>query len=694
MLRNGRLFCHLIKKELDNGCGFVPLIGSGLSAGSGIPTGQEILDYLALCIYKALHIHWNPRKHRWPQLTERMEWADQVRWMKNSIDSVADPQGSDASDLHVSSVKLETVGALSNWRAALYFLSRLDVQNDRLFLGAPDNRVIDSFFISLTRNRRPNPGHIMLSHLATVMRIRTVLTTNFDTLIEDAFIQSQIPLTQFDVPRGVRLPDPSVVLSQRSIIKLHGGRYEFRADVSLDAPPSEDDITTFKGYFSAPGGEDSNPKIVRNHLMVIGSSGDDRRTLRLIERMLTDDADVKVFWICYSSATEQRLRTHFLDSIGERCATRLHIVVEHETELFLCELYQRLTLSLPPASTVYPAFWTVPPYAYAVRNPSRQELFGKYKADLGQTLDRMVASGGGSVAVYGERGVSSVASDVFQERSREHICVWLDLTRFYGEDHLFAIMTSAIAERLGVSLGVPITLGTQHQHRSDELAYYASKTRKRIIFFLNGRDGPDFLGGGSEATTYYDWELGAWYPECDNDLPQKAARFWQFIEGVQASNVVFVVLLKRSQDLPGADARLPERLHMPESCIDFDTDQVITDTLSWLRSSKRRKIQEKSRFVYALSLFRHAVHPAALCSWGLMKAPRQCRFDMEDNDRMRFRLGQTRLRKLIKSGALRECPGGLVWMHSEIRRGLQKGLDDTCGVLRAECHEGIADWYV
>jgi hypothetical protein len=712
MLQSSQRFCHLIKHELDDGFGFVPFVGSGLSAGSGIPTGQEILDYLAFCIDEAMEGRWSPRKDRWPDLIHAKTREERRQWIKETVDSIQKPSGTGSNmyDSYASAIRIEAIGALSNWRAALHFLSRLDIQEERVVLGAPDTRVTDSFFINLIRDRRPNPAHTMLAHLATVMRIRTILTTNFDTLIEDTFAQAQIPLVQFDVPLGVGLPDPSIVLAQRSIIKLHGGRYGLRADFSLDAPPPENDMVAFMGYLSVCRDEDPEIKVIQNHLLVLGTSGYDKRTLKLIDYALKHDDDLKVFWVCYDADAENRVQGYFSKNTPDYCETRIHTITEQETDLFLFELYQRLTLSLPPASGMYPAFWTVPPYPYRVKDLNKKRSFDGYKRELTSTLNQMiVACSGGILAIHGMGGVSSVVSDVYGSLSREHICVWLDLARFYGEDHLFAMMTSAIAQRLGVPLGVPITLVSQHKYCGEELDYYVRKARKPIVVFLNGRDGPDFLKGKSRvAAMADDWESEAWYPNSGNTLEEKRSKFWGFLEHLQQRNatyppttkkmssagrLLFVVLLRETDNIPNSETFHVEQFSMPALSIDFDTHRVVDDVQSWLYLSDGPERERQNRFVYALSLFRYAIHPAALCSWALIKAPVQCRFDNKDNDHVRAQLGEEWLGELVRRGAVRGRPGGFAWMHEEVRIGLQERLNDTCANMRAECHEGIADWY-
>ena len=123
-------------------------------------------------------------------------------------------------------VRLIAIGAMANWQSALDFLTRvLRSDQGQLTLTPADSRVRDSFFTHLTRGHEPNAADLMLAHLAYPLRIQTVLTTNFDDLLEQAFARLQFPLTTFDVHEQAALPDAGLVLVQPSIVKLHGARF-------------------------------------------------------------------------------------------------------------------------------------------------------------------------------------------------------------------------------------------------------------------------------------------------------------------------------------------------------------------------------------------------------------------------------------------------------------------------------------
>ncbi|MEM7495915.1 MAG: SIR2 family protein, partial [Myxococcota bacterium] len=108
--------------------------------------------------------------------------------------------------------------------------------------------VLDTFFLQIVDGKAPTIAHSSLALLSGSMRINKILTTNFDSLIEDAFLKYGDPITVFDVHVETGIPDQQLLIGHRSIVKLHGGRYGLRADYSLDEIPSENDRQNFLSY--------------------------------------------------------------------------------------------------------------------------------------------------------------------------------------------------------------------------------------------------------------------------------------------------------------------------------------------------------------------------------------------------------------------------------------------------------------
>ncbi len=200
----------------------------------------------------------------------------------------------------------EALGALAEWRSSLLFLARLDsesagsVDNGTLYLNAPEQDVIDEFFLHVTKGKRPTLGHRMLAHLSPLLRIETILTVNFDELLEQAFETVRMPLSVYDVHLSSGLPPLTPFRAAPSLIKMHGSRYSLRADYSLDSMPTGNDQRQFERYFTTSLATDHEPhKTFHSHLLVVGCSATDRHSSPHQACIGKVAEQFKVFWVCY-----------------------------------------------------------------------------------------------------------------------------------------------------------------------------------------------------------------------------------------------------------------------------------------------------------------------------------------------------------------------------------------------------------
>ena len=445
-------FIKRIQSFVEQGYGFIPLIGSGMSAPSGILMGQTFTNFLSYTMYLVLcppkertierfqptEPQWNIRRDGWPNYPTNKEMEHVKKWLLKRFKDICDRRGFEAKaingeivdittkqkadDRHLSSMQVVTalsrplvprlirsnhysqteeigkrllkvlnaknetnkfsgpigfsptsqdyvieegITSLHDWRATLEFLSEVDLidadgsGNFRLSKVEPDYSVIDGFNIHITRDKRHNLGHKMLTHLARPMRIRTILTTNFDNLIEEAFKNVSKPLSVLPVSIKGGLPDPQTVRCQNSIIKLHGELLETRADFSLDVDPDPQDKQRFTEYFIGPQERNSKSKrkIIPSHLMVMGYSGSDLRCVQMIKHLLDANERIRVFWICFSDWDVEKVTQIFVeDSYRSR-------VLLHKTQrpdLLMYELYQNLALCLPGGGFAYEFTHKVP----------------------------------------------------------------------------------------------------------------------------------------------------------------------------------------------------------------------------------------------------------------------------------------------------------------------------------------------
>ena len=140
-------------------------------------------------------------------LSSTTSWAEDQRLLKMLLSQNLSPsQFASSAEISPSSYEYVVDYAIRScysWQATLTTLARLRQWNDRVFLDEkPAPSVFDSFNAHITRDRQPNLGHKMLAHLSRPLRTRIVLTTNFDTLLEDAFKRLHRELTVFSVQKS------------------------------------------------------------------------------------------------------------------------------------------------------------------------------------------------------------------------------------------------------------------------------------------------------------------------------------------------------------------------------------------------------------------------------------------------------------------------------------------------------------
>ena len=256
------------------------------------------------------------------------------------------------------------VRSLHDWRSTLSFLSELRLTEQNLLaFDKPSSSIIDKFAQSITFGRKPNLTHTMLCHLAGPARFRAILTTNFDELIESAFKELHTDIQQIAVgPRGA-LPDPDLVHSRMTIIKLHGTFSDTRADFSLDDSPAPEDKRVFFNYVRGryPGtSTEAAVRYIPSQLLVAGYSGNDNRCVEMIKYVLDTDPDAVLFWVCYSEQDIEYLDNLFVEKAYRG---RVYVTVTERVDLLLYEFYQRLCLCLPPGGFSYQFTPNAPPEA-------------------------------------------------------------------------------------------------------------------------------------------------------------------------------------------------------------------------------------------------------------------------------------------------------------------------------------------
>lgn len=457
-----------IRRELNKGYSFIPLVGSGISAASGILMGEEFTNFLAWVSYRVIadtdeqKERWDLRSKGWPRYPNSSEVQQARSWIYKKFKEICGelqyfpyPKGNHDADyenfpfvqsvlsvdlpevpgatpnhslfasshMHTSSNGVSSsfarplvpqvikhddyfgdddqirrslallakdvtprdmagnssmsttstayaiqrgIRSLYDWKATLQFLSEavVGVEN-HLSIGPVTQWLIDSFNIHITRGKKGNLGHKMLCHLTQPMRVSTILTTNFDSLLQGTLKELKHPFEILTVGINGSLPDPSTVRAQDSIIKLHGGMLDTRADFTLNETPAIEEKERFAGYFDDAK---ANCKTIPSHMMAIGFSGRDNRIVQFIKFVLEKNRTTKIFWICHNENDRKRVQNLF----GEkqfRC--RIFTYVTPRPDLLLYELFQELTFSLPGGGFAYQFSHRIP---HGDSDPSREVL--------------------------------------------------------------------------------------------------------------------------------------------------------------------------------------------------------------------------------------------------------------------------------------------------------------------------------
>ena len=735
-------FIDLIDEELGKGFGFVPFIGAGLSAPSGAPPVWDITTYLNRCIGLALGVEqlgmrrWNPRTDQWPPFVDR-DRIGRNDWFNQVLLALEERRSRDPGHPELA-VFQEAVGAMAEWRTALLFLSRLvhdkrgaGFQSEELLaLDAPHQDVLDAGIREALKGKYPTLEHRMLAALGIPLRLDVILTTNFDDLLERAFVRAKNPVTVFDVPLNGTLPPWSALSSQRSLVKLHGTRHSLRADYTLDALPSESDRWRFLEYLVSPEGRErvtsqchpdyNDPLPPVNHLLVMGVAATERRTRSFIEHAWRHlKHEFKVLWLCHTTADVAKVQTFTEEFLVSHHVSHLpkdwkgsHILRYTHLGLFFLQLYQTIRRALPTSGIIFPTVsrLAVPPFSR--RTPGKRDAQRRAvlpEVDGAATLitdieKRLMAFRAPRypftklvvVSSHADvQGVTSVCAQVYDRHQKDDMCLWIDMNDISSTDNLFEQLFDAAYYRLGVETWMPVFVPKDPLLRANEIRRLAHSTTKPWLIFLNARETPG-------ANTEIDQQLFNPQHRPNNwlDVDHTTARprsgsgtaFSEFLTalcGAQSSSIS-VILLCRNKALPPtgrASARtttqaddIPPIIHI------LKRNGLIRDALT-LQAKRTRspsggedKVITKAlkwtrcsparrRFLHSLCLMQRTRFLATV--WTAVVSPQ-----MQESARSNDELLIEWLNELEDIGLVRRKPGGFIWLHTRPRNRLRNILGD------------------
>jgi len=743
LLDKGRLthqaeqdFAAALELQIDDGYGFIPFIGAGLSSPSGVPLIVDIKPYLQRCIAAALGVEggqqrpWNPRTDQWPPFgaTNRNAETKCRHRIQEKIDQLnrEDPWDHDIS------VFQEAIGAIAEWRTALQFLSRID-HDERgtnfskrvgFVLDEPRQEVIDACLRTILKGKYPTLGHRMLAALGGLLRLNVILTTNFDNLLELAFAEARNPLTVFEVHLGSSLPAWSAIGTQRSLIKLHGNRHSLRADYTLDAAPSEKDLTRFVDYLT--GGESlsrSNTgqcarRHARNHLLMVGVSAAERRTGAFIRHAWRCVQGFKVFWICHTpqdvKRVEELTENYKRSEVASGEPWLGSIIVRHSNPgLLFTEIYQSIRHTIPPSGIAFPSTsrLSIPPLAPSPeRNTDQDECGQKQRQWLLELLNGLVGTSPSAsprlLAVTSEKemhGLTSLCAHGFEHLEGRAACVWIDLNDVANTDDLFEQLLDAIHFRLGAESWLPVFIAEDAASRADEIRRVAALTTRPWVVFLNARETP---GSNRPGGVGVNAPPNGWIDNDEDvssgDATANRVAFVSLLTQLCPSNAgtpsISVVLLCRSNEANGGDASsaVADELKVRglvrdvevvrESVVDLNPETVATDCTNWMngRQTCPESVAQR-RFLHRLVLMQRTRFLS--CIW--MKP--HCDGESAGTGNHNVRHDEW-IAELATIGLVRRKLGGFIWLHTRSRDRLRSKLAGHTEDL-SQLHWELARWY-
>jgi hypothetical protein len=698
-----------IYQNIEQGMGIVPLLGSGLSAASGIPAGIDYRAYLFYCLARVFGTdgesdksveQWDPRTLRWPDITEIPLFHNvrsaMLKWAKTQLKEVK------KSPLGYHDARWQAAGAVADWRAILNLLSRLTIQEKTKKDGKgkavvqtySDQRIIDSFFVHLTNNRHPNSAYLLLAHLADILRIKVILTTNFDNLIESAFQSFSMPVAVYDVHMDAQLPDADFVRAQRSIIKIHGGRYGLRADFSLDKYPTSDDVDKFIAYLSLYDKNYVHIDQNQRNLLVIGVSGNERRTIALICRAMNHLKRLKIFWICHRESEITEINNSFTKTLTVlwrrneikykdigKCIERLRVTAFPSPALFFLKLYQKIFLSLPPAGVKFPAVWTMPPRMKGKIKAKDEKLLKNCQQQVENFKKRIIF-------LEHQKDLVFLSACLYQKLSENYHCIWVDLSNPFHTEDLAFIIIEAIGRELGIMNLLPINIksgakGTRLPLEfRNQIRLLVQNSLRRLVIFINCND----------LTDVGDFK-----------------RLQLCLQSLQSDHISYILVkepARKNLDPTlqiSRNRKLQKNLAMVLASSKIMGIEIMKEYNK--RSFMKKKIRKPhkidiERFVLALTLFRQPCYLSVLHTWAFIKAPESLSTKY-DNDVLRNVVAQVIISRLLENELIQESVGQFVSIPLRDRGILRKKIEEVMKKRRlpwefyeAECHQGIADWYM
>ena len=216
--------------------------------------------------------------------------------------------------------------------------------------------------------KKPSIGYLCLGSLVNQKIIRTVLTTNFDPLIEFG-IKSINPLQQIVTISSSVNPQTSIVENVPEIIKLHG---DYLYDRIQNTAEELQKLEQHIGQLSAT-------RLSDNQLLVIGYSGNDSSILNWFKSNMDNPsfASKGIYWCTLKNYGVNEKVTQLLEEI-EQCGREVGIVEISNFDDFLYRIYASKCTTEAAISKLGESRSKLAPFAFT--STPRKKPFIKFNA--------------------------------------------------------------------------------------------------------------------------------------------------------------------------------------------------------------------------------------------------------------------------------------------------------------------------
>lgn len=654
--------------------------------------------------------------------------SDQLNLIRRNLRLLKDPllkHRIDAKQLLEESVCM----ADGHWRLAMEFLARASAQSAT----DPDLSVVDRFCSHIVKGAKPNLTHKMLAQLVRPLHIRVMLTTNFDSLLEQALEEVDQRFDVFNISRTGHLPSHRSISAQDALVKLHGGLHEVRADMSLDAEPHTRDLNEFVKCLSV---------VESTSLLVIGYSGSDGRCVELMREWIRHDPSGQIYWIAFNEREARDIRDKFC---SKPICDQVFITCSNRPDLTLYELYQTATHCLPEGGSWMQFTHKTPPDRRAW--PTSDESQGIATRIVDQWRGSEAPEDGGHWRIDVERskgigvtfdmrsGATEVLRAAFEDLlDRDNFRppprrMWIELQDYSSPESAAAEVVRVIGSRVGMFNQRHAVMFPGDTDAEFEIGAFKSRMRhlsqswqiepsEWLIFFL-GRDIPGSTSG---------WVLSSW--------TERQMRTWDSILQVLRelgfhyvhspfTRIRRVHQSKKAERVTSTHGQPHEsmlsedlwELFRRSSSIEREVatadllasstsktfDKSIENSVAWV-GFRPDEASARTMFLYAATLFRQSRHMSALISEGAYHCPYRFNISGRDNDRIRHERVDEWVGELSDFGVFLRKSGGYQWQYRDVRASLNRILGSREVSIRghrikvfearSRTHMWIGHWYL